>query len=44
MLWSYAYYELAERYLVIDNTGHETLFEGFIAPQAQHLFDMTKAK
>ncbi len=43
MLWSYAYYELAERYLVTDNSGHETLFEGFIAPQAQHLFDMTKA-
>ena len=44
MLWSYAYYELAERYLVTDNTGNQTLFEGFIAPQAQHLFDMTKAK
>ncbi|MDJ0570291.1 MAG: DUF1338 domain-containing protein [Pleurocapsa sp. MO_192.B19] len=44
MLWSYAYYELAERYLIRDNTGHKTLFEGFIAPQAQHLFDMTKAK
>ncbi|WP_019506047.1 DUF1338 domain-containing protein [Pleurocapsa sp. PCC 7319] len=44
MLWSYAYYELAERYLVPDSTGNQTLFEGFIAPQAQHLFDMTKAK
>ena len=44
MSWSYAYYELAERYLIADNTGHQTLFEGFIAPQAQHLFDMTKAK
>ena len=44
MPWSYAYYELAERYLVTDSTGHQTLFEGFIAPQAQHLFDMTKAK
>ena len=44
MLWSYAYYELAERYLISDSTGHQTLFEGFIAPQAQHLFDMTIAK
>ena len=44
MLWSYAYYELAERYLVPDSTGYQTLFEGFIAPQAKHLFDMTKAK
>ncbi len=41
MLWSYAYYELAERYLVSDSNGHKTLFEGFIGPQAQHLFDMT---
>ena len=44
MLWSYAYYELAERYLVSDNTGNQALFEGFIAPQAQHLFDMTRAQ
>ena len=43
MLWSYAYYELAERYLVDDSAGNQTLFEGFIASQAQHLFDMTKA-
>ena len=44
MLWSYAYYELAERYQITDRNGQNTLFEGFIAPQAQHLFDMTKAK
>ena len=41
MLWSYAYYELAERYLIRDSSGNQTLFAGFIAPQAQHLFDMT---
>ena len=45
MPWSYAYYELAERYRIPDSiTGKQTLFEGFIAPQAKHLFDMTKAK
>ena len=44
MPWSYAYYELAERYPITDNSGRETIFEGFIAPQAQHLFDMTKTK
>ena len=42
MLWSYAYYELAQRYLVEDNTGQKSLFEGFIAPQAQNLFEMTE--
>lgn len=44
MLWSYAYYELAERYFIPDSSGNQVLFEGFIAPQAKHLFDMTKAK
>ncbi len=39
--WSYAYYELAQRYLVEDTTGKKNLFEGFIAPQAQNLFEMT---
>ncbi len=39
--WSYAYYELAQRYLVEDTTGKRNLFEGFIAPQAQNLFAMT---
>ncbi|ELS02266.1 hypothetical protein Xen7305DRAFT_00019790 [Xenococcus sp. PCC 7305] len=43
ILWSYAYYELAQRYFREDKTGKKSLFEGFIAPQAQNLFDMTKA-
>ncbi len=43
MLWSYAYYELAQRYLVEGDTGEKSLFEGFIAPQAQNLFEMTRA-
>ena len=42
MLWSYAYYELAQRYLVADSTGSQSLFEGFIGPQARHLFEMTR--
>ena len=42
MLWSYAYYELAQRYPLEDETGQKRLFAGFIAPQAQHLFEMTK--
>ena len=41
--WSYAYYELAQRYLVEDPIGQPSLFEGFIAPQAQNLFEMTKS-
>lgn len=43
MPWSYAYYELAQRYLLEDSTGKKILFEGFIAPQAQNLFEMTKS-
>ena len=43
MSWSYAYYELAQRYFMEDKTGKKSLFEGFITPQAQNLFDMTKA-
>ena len=41
MPWSYAYYELAQRYFVEDSTGNKSLFEGFIAPQAHNLFAMT---
>ncbi len=44
ILWSYAYYELAQRYLIADSSGEQTLFEGFIGPQAQHLFEMTRIK
>ena len=43
MPWSYAYYELAQRYLIEDSTGKKSLFEEFIAPQAQNLFAMTKS-
>ncbi|MBT4868358.1 MAG: DUF1338 domain-containing protein [Planctomycetaceae bacterium] len=45
MPWTYAYMELAERGDVIDSeTGKPTRFEGFLCPQAAHLFEMTKVK
>ncbi|WP_303923276.1 DUF1338 domain-containing protein [Draconibacterium sediminis] len=43
MPWTYAYYELAERGLVIEN-GEEKLFSGFLGDQARHLFDMTRTR
>lgn len=43
--WSYAYFELAERGLVIDPaTGKAARFEGFLGPQATNLFEMTRLK
>lgn len=40
--WNYAYFEIAERGEVIDPaTGEPVRFEGFLGPQATHLFDMT---
>lgn len=41
--WTYAYFELAERGNVTDpDTGQPVRFEGFLGPQATHLFEMTK--
>ena len=43
MPWTYAYFELAERGDTTDpETGTKTRFEGFLGPQATHLFEMTK--
>ncbi|MBP90323.1 MAG: DUF1338 domain-containing protein [Planctomycetaceae bacterium] len=43
MPWTYAYFELAERNLIVDPaTGKQTRFEGFLGPQATNLFEMTK--
>ena len=43
MPWTYAYFELAERGTVTDPvSGKEVRFEGFLGPQATHLFEMTK--
>ena len=43
--WTYAYFELAERGDVTDpDTGSTGRFEGFLGPQATHLFEMTRKK
>ncbi len=43
MPWTYAYFELAERGVVVDpETGKTHRFEGFLGPQATQLFEMTK--
>lgn len=45
MPWTYAYFELAQRDLVIDaTTGKKVRFEGFLGPQATNLFEMTRVK
>ncbi len=40
--WTYAYYEIAERNKVEVAPGQLALFEGFLAPQARNLFEMTR--
>lgn len=43
MPWTYAYFELAERNLVIDaSTGKAVRFDGFLGAQATNLFEMTR--
>jgi hypothetical protein len=43
--WTYAYFELAQRDLVVDAaTGKQARFEGFLGPQATNLFEMTRVK
>ncbi|MEO1401697.1 MAG: DUF1338 domain-containing protein [Cyanobacteria bacterium J06635_1] len=44
MPWRYAYYELAQRHRVENAAGEDALFQGFIGPQAQHLFEMTRTE
>ncbi|HKJ42755.1 MAG TPA: DUF1338 domain-containing protein [Sunxiuqinia sp.] len=41
IIWTYAYYELAERGY-IEEDGERKLFSGFLGEQASHLFDMTQ--
>lgn len=43
ILWTYAYYELAERNYIEEN-GRKKLFSGFLGEQAAHLFDMTQTR
>ncbi|BAZ06520.1 DUF1338 domain-containing protein [Calothrix sp. NIES-3974] len=40
--WTYAYYEIAERYHIPNQVGDTQLFDGFLGANAQHLFEMTK--
>lgn len=40
--WTYAYYEIAERYHIPNELGQNQLFDGFLGANAQHLFEMTK--
>lgn len=42
LTWSYAYYELAERGDVPGPDGQPARFQGFLGPQATHLFEMTR--
>ena len=45
MVWTYAYFELAERGEITDpETGNRGRFEGFLGPQATQLFEMTNVK
>ncbi|MBW4604132.1 MAG: DUF1338 domain-containing protein [Calothrix sp. FI2-JRJ7] len=39
--WTYAYYEIAERYMV-EVDGKRILFDGFLGNSAKQLFEMTK--
>lgn len=43
IIWTYAYYELAQRNYIEQN-GVQKLFTGFLGEQAAHLFDMTKTR
>lgn len=40
--WTYAYYELAQRYLVEVEPGKQEIFDAFLGNNAQQLFEMTR--
>ncbi|MBG1264193.1 DUF1338 domain-containing protein [Nostoc commune] len=40
--WTYAYYEIAQRYLVEVEPGKQILFDAFLGSNAQQLFEMTR--
>jgi hypothetical protein len=42
IIWTYAYFELAERNYYIEENGSPKLFSGFLGEQARHLFDLTE--
>lgn len=39
--WTYAYYEIAQRYMV-EESGNRVLFDAFLGRNAQQLFEMTR--
>jgi Domain of unknown function (DUF1338) len=40
--WTYAYYEIAQRYFVEVEPGKQELFDAFLGRNAQNLFEMTR--
>ncbi|GAB1538029.1 DUF1338 domain-containing protein [Scytonema sp. NUACC21] len=40
--WTYAYYEIAQRYMVEVEPGKQELFDAFLGQNAQQLFEMTR--
>ncbi|GBE90462.1 DUF1338 domain-containing protein [Nostoc cycadae] len=40
--WTYAYYELAQRYIIEIEPGKPELFDAFLGKNAQQLFEMTR--
>ncbi|MBW4564420.1 MAG: DUF1338 domain-containing protein [Mojavia pulchra JT2-VF2] len=40
--WTYAYYEIAQRYLVEVEPGKSEIFDAFLGKNAQQLFEMTR--
>ncbi|MDF5732717.1 MAG: DUF1338 domain-containing protein [Rhizonema sp. PD38] len=40
--WTYAYYEIAQRYMVNVDASQQMLFDGFLGRNAQQLFEMTR--
>jgi len=40
--WTYAYYEIAQRYQVEKTSGKQGVFDAFLGKNAQYLFEMTR--
>ena len=40
--WTYAYYEIAQRYPIEITPGKQEIFDAFLGQNAQHLFEMTR--
>lgn len=40
--WTYAYYEIAQRYMVEVEPAKQELFDAFLGKNAQQLFEMTR--